>query len=289
MKTIFTWNRSAMPEILRANRYFLNDRNFSTIYCGTGHALHMYDYDCEMIIDGKKFNISKGDITISPAGIKTSYNLQEGGGWHYCTHFKTSTVKLKKNMDFTIPLYIPSNNDYAADERRFLDIIEIFSAASGSKLALFGASNALLQFLIWLSLKTTSSLQIPATKNIESKLKAIENYISMNLDKMLNIRKLASRNNISQNYLAQMFRKKNSMTIQRYLLTKRMDKAKFLLSGSNMPVKEIASQVGLPDPQHFNKTFRKAEGISPTDFRTKGASLSPAARKNNPAKNKKNP
>lgn len=266
MKNIFTWHNSAMPEILIANRYFLNDRNFSTTYCGTTHALHMHDYDCEMIIDGKKFNISKGDITISPAGIKTSYNLTEGG-WHYCTHFHPEAMKLKKNMAFTIPLYIPTDNDYAANERRFLDIIELFTAAPGSELASFGASNALLQFLICLSLKTTSSLAVTATKNIESKLKTIENYICTNLDSTINIRKLASRNKISQNYLAQMFRKKNSMTLQHYILMRRMDKAKFLLSCSNMPVKEIASQVGIPDPQHFNKTFRKAEGLSPTEFR----------------------
>jgi len=288
MKNVFTWNSSAIPEILRANRYFLNDHNFSTTYCGATHALHMYDYDCEMITDGKKFKISRGDITISPSGIKTSYNLTEGG-WHYCTHFHPAAITLKKKMAFTVPLYIPADNDYAANERRFLDIIELFAAAPCSELASFGASNALLQFLICLSLKTTSLLKASATKNIESKLKTIENYICTNLDSTINIRKLASRNKISQNYLAQMFRKKNSMTLQHYILMRRMDKAKFLLSGSNMPVKEIASQVGIPDPQHFNKTFRKAEGLSPTSFRQKSPSLSATARKNNSAKNKKNP
>ena len=286
MKNIFTWNNSAIPEILRANRYFLNDRNFSTIYCGPTHALHMYDYDCEMIIDGKKFDISKGDITLSPAGIKTSYNLAEGGGSHYCTHFRPATIKSRKNTAFSIPLYIPADNDYSANERRFLDIIELFAAAPDSRIASFGASNALLQFLIWLSLKTTNSLKMPANKSIENKLKAIENYIDINLDKAINIRKLASRNNISQNYLAQMFRKKNAMTLQRYILMRRIDKAKFLLSGSDMPVKEIGSNIGLPDPRHFNKTFRKATGQSPTSFRLKGKSLSPARSKNHPGKDK---
>ena len=101
------------------------------------------------------------------------------------------------------------------------------------------------------------------------KLKSAQNYIEMALDQPVSIGRLAGRCDISRNYLTQMFRKKYGMTIQRYLLQRRIDKAKYLLETTAMSVKEIGVTVGLPDPQHFNKRFRLVAGCSPSEFRLK--------------------
>jgi AraC family transcriptional regulator len=83
----------------------------------------------------------------------------------------------------------------------------------------------------------------------------------------LSVPELADAVGINQNHLARCFRRKMGVTIPRYLLQRRMEHARFLLHSTDMPVRVIARRVGMPDPQHFNKQFRKLCGTSPTAWR----------------------
>ena len=42
--------------------------------------------------------------------------------------------------------------------------------------------------------------------------------------------------------------------------------ARHLFETSDLPVKDVAAAVGIPDPQYFNKQFRRINGMSPTSF-----------------------
>ena len=268
----FRWELHCLPSIIRANRYFLKDRNFKTVYRSSAHhALHMYDYSGEMNIGGRRVKLSRGDITISPCGVETSYHAEENGGWHYCTHFAAcDTESVEEMVKFSMPLYFPAAENYTENTVRFQEIITLFALAQNSELAGFGAANALRQFLLWLAVKSSGiSSGIASSSTLEQKLKSAQNYIDMALDQPVSIGRLAGKCDISRNYLTQMFRKKQGMTIQRYLLQRRIDKAKYLLETTAMSVKEIGVTVGLPDPQHFNKRFRLAAGCSPSEFRLK--------------------
>ncbi len=268
----FCWELHCLPEIIRANRYFLKDRNFKTVYRSSAHhALHMYDYSGEMYIGDRLVKLSRGDITISPCGVETSYHLAEDGGWHYCTHFAAGNLETAaEDIKFKMPLYFPAGENYTENAARFQEIITLFALARKSELAGFGAANALRQFLLWLAVKAQGVFSgIAGSSMLEQKIKSAQNYIDMALDQPVSIVRLAGKCEISQNYLTQMFRKKHGMTIQRYILQRRIDKAKFLLETTLMSVKEIGAAVGFPDPQHFNKRFRLAAGCSPSGFRLK--------------------
>jgi len=41
----------------------------------------------------------------------------------------------------------------------------------------------------------------------------------------------------------------------------------------DLPIKAVAIQVGLADPQHFNKQFRRVVGVSPTAYRNQGGGI----------------
>ena len=270
---VFCWQLHCLPTIIRANRYFLKDRNFKTVYCSpVSHALHMYDYSGEMYIGERLVKLSRGDITISPCNGKTSYNQKEDGGWHYCTHFTAGALRpAADNITLNMPLYFPSREDYTENAVRFQEIIKLFALAQKSELAGFGAANALRQFLLWLAIKAQGIVpEIKGFSTLEQKLNSAQNYIDMALEQPVSIDWLAEKCEISQNYLTQMFRKKYGMTIQRYILLRRIDRAKYLLETTTMSIKEIGNTVGLPDPQHFNKRFRLAAGCSPSEFRLKG-------------------
>jgi len=50
----------------------------------------------------------------------------------------------------------------------------------------------------------------------------------------------------------------------------RLERAVHLLLYSDMPVKQVACDVGIPDLQLFNKTIRRTFGLAPRVLRARG-------------------
>ena len=56
-------------------------------------------------------------------------------------------------------------------------------------------------------------------------------------------------------------------TVNNYLISKRITRAKQLLRLTDMTVDEIGVAVGMTDANYFSRMFRKVEGISPREYR----------------------
>lgn len=72
---------------------------------------------------------------------------------------------------------------------------------------------------------------------------------------------------INKYYLARIFKETYGTTINSYLISKRITRAKQLLRFSDLTVDEIGSAVGMSDANYFSRAFRKIEGISPSEYR----------------------
>lgn len=57
------------------------------------------------------------------------------------------------------------------------------------------------------------------------------------------------------------------LQITDYLTNIRMEKAKKLLLSTSLSVAEVARQSGYGDYRMFTKVFKKAEGVTPSQFR----------------------
>ena len=56
-------------------------------------------------------------------------------------------------------------------------------------------------------------------------------------------------------------------TVNNYLISKRITRAKQLLRFTDMTVDEVSVAVGMGDANYFSRMFRKVEGISPREYR----------------------
>lgn len=57
------------------------------------------------------------------------------------------------------------------------------------------------------------------------------------------------------------------MNFLSYLTNIRMERAKKLLVSTDLPVSEVAQRSGYADYRVFTKTFKKAEGVTPSQYR----------------------
>jgi len=81
------------------------------------------------------------------------------------------------------------------------------------------------------------------------------------------VRYLADLLNLSPSYLSDMLRSLTGQNAQQHIHNKMIEKAKELLSTSELTISEIAYQLGFEHPQSFSKLFKRKTKISPVDFR----------------------
>jgi AraC-like DNA-binding protein len=78
---------------------------------------------------------------------------------------------------------------------------------------------------------------------------------------------LAAQLNVSPRYLSDMLRSLTGQNAQQHIHNKLIEKAKEMLSASNLSVAEVAYQLGFEYPQSFNKLFKRKTNLSPLEFR----------------------
>ena len=81
------------------------------------------------------------------------------------------------------------------------------------------------------------------------------------------IKKLSRQEGISRIKLTYGFRDMFGISIHRFIINTRMEKAKELLHTTNLPVKAIAVQCGYKSTQHFITAFKKYSGQPPALYK----------------------
>lgn len=89
-------------------------------------------------------------------------------------------------------------------------------------------------------------------------------YINEHFRNELDIDELADDTGVSRSYLMRIFKKSEGKTINQYLTDTRIDSAKKLLS--ELSVTDTAFAVGFNNSNYFGAVFKKATGMTPSQF-----------------------
>jgi AraC-like DNA-binding protein len=94
-------------------------------------------------------------------------------------------------------------------------------------------------------------------------------YMRAHLDQPITICALSAMVGLSQSSFFELFRKATQATPLQWFIRARMRRACELLERTNLPVKQIADQVGYEDPLYFSRAFKSVWGIPPTEYRAR--------------------
>jgi AraC-like DNA-binding protein len=78
---------------------------------------------------------------------------------------------------------------------------------------------------------------------------------------------IADKMHFSVGYFGDLIKKETGQTAQQYVQNKIIDLAKEALLGTDLPVSEIALNLGFEYPQHFTRMFKKVTGMAPSEYR----------------------
>jgi AraC family transcriptional regulator len=99
------------------------------------------------------------------------------------------------------------------------------------------------------------------------KLKQLQDYIEDHLADELAIATLAALIPMSQFHFARAFKAAIGESPHRYIMQRRIERAKMLLSVTRLSVAEVSYQTGFSHQSHFTAQFRKSIGMTPKQFR----------------------
>jgi AraC-like DNA-binding protein len=265
------WPVRALPRLRVASQFPLAERGFAFAYRARTHALHLHDYYGTLRLGGREVRLSPGTLTLTPAGVPSWYDLPRPG-LHWCVHFDPPRGRAGPSV--RLPLVIELGVGAPEAARRFAGVARLLRLSHRPRAGPAlddAASLAFAELLTWAALLNVSDDPEPRTRAghhaTESAVRRVADYLDQHLDRPLPADRLATVAGLSQNYLARIFRRHTGTTLAAYTRARRVELAKLLLRTTGLPVKQVAIRVGLPDPQHFNKQFRRVVGVSPSTYR----------------------
>ncbi len=92
-------------------------------------------------------------------------------------------------------------------------------------------------------------------------------YLEANYHALHELSDVARACRMSEEYLCRVFKRYHPCSPYQYLVQLKMAQAASLLLDRTRLVKEVAAKVGIEDPYHFSKVFKRAYGSSPEEFR----------------------
>lgn len=99
------------------------------------------------------------------------------------------------------------------------------------------------------------------------KLRAVFSFVADNYERDISLAELAGVAGISTFHFAREFKRATGTTPHQHLIKYRIERAKSLLTGSEIPLVEVGFRSGFSHQSHFTRLFRRLTGTTPQSYR----------------------
>ena len=107
----------------------------------------------------------------------------------------------------------------------------------------------------------------PSTAEKNALDERIRAYMDANIYTDLSLDRVSEEFGITKMHIIRVFKNKFGITPVQYLISRKISIAKSLLTGTVMPIKEIAALLKYSNTQHFSSSFKSAVGCTPNKYR----------------------
>jgi YesN/AraC family two-component response regulator len=105
------------------------------------------------------------------------------------------------------------------------------------------------------------------SRSIHPLVRTIMKYVHEHLSERIMLEDIGRETFFSPIYCDALFKKETGRSIIDYVIEKRIDEAKRLLLGEEIPLAVIAEQLGFRDYNYFSRAFKKRCGYTPSAYR----------------------
>jgi AraC family transcriptional regulator len=111
-------------------------------------------------------------------------------------------------------------------------------------------------------------LPLPTSQGLSpERLQRVRDYVEAHLDEGLSLTILADIACLSPYHFSRSFKAAAGVGPQRYVIQRRIERAKRLLRQTHEPLALIAQEAGFADQSHLTQMFHRETGVTPGRFR----------------------
>lgn len=100
---------------------------------------------------------------------------------------------------------------------------------------------------------------------------AIRRYIDENIEEDVSLKRVAQEFYLSTSYLSRLFKSKAGINLSDYISARKIERAKSLLTDTDLTVAEISRRLNYPEQNSFSRFFKGKVGMPPQTYRTMNA------------------
>jgi AraC family transcriptional regulator len=217
--------------------------------------------ECTVVTSGKKYTATSGQLVFIDCYQAHEYSSSKGWEclWLHFDgplareYYNTITASCGSVITLTKPYSI---------ERDIKQILNIFTKNQTIKEALISGYITDIFTELLVSISETN-----AVSGHSYTIDSVTSYINEHPGEDLSLNRLASIANLSPYYFARTFKKETGKTPHEYVMSSRINSAKFYLKTSRLSIEEIGISLGFPTASSFCASFRKYLGITPLKYR----------------------
>ena len=222
---------------------------------------------------GRQGHLETGNLVILPAGAPTTWHLEREGEVRHL-HLYLSPTLIQE---------IATEADISPDTVEFVETLGIFdpqietialsllselrSEGLGGRLYVESLATIL---GIHLLRHHSSVKQPPLPRAVgldRATLRRVSTYIEEHLAEDLSLSELAAVAILSPYHFARLFKESTGLTPHQYVIGRRIERAKLLLSSTNWSLSAIAHAVGFAHESHLALHFKRLTGLIPSSSR----------------------
>ncbi|HXW84190.1 MAG TPA: AraC family transcriptional regulator [Candidatus Binataceae bacterium] len=99
-----------------------------------------------------------------------------------------------------------------------------------------------------------------------NRLQQVVDYIDENLGRDVSLRELSRVAQLSSSHFARAFKQSTGLPPHRYLLKRRVERSKELLTRPDATIACVSQELGFSDQSHFTAVFHRLSGMTPRQF-----------------------
>jgi AraC family transcriptional regulator len=241
-------------------------------YLSLGHPVHLTQKRGDRLHESI---VQDGDGIFVPAGQPSYWRCQGGGTCRPTLHIylKPDLIAQVAEASELDRDRISLVNCFSKPDLHLQHIATLLLAdlKSGGMMGQLYIESLTQVLVIHLLRHYSKSTQITTSEHrslTSAQLQQAINYINTHLDRDLSLMQIAEVINISPTYFASLFKRATGISPHQYVIQQRVQRAKMLLSKTDLTISDIALQVGFSSQSHLTQQFKRFTGMTPKQVRS---------------------
>jgi AraC family transcriptional regulator len=210
-----------------------------------------------------------GALTVVPNGSLPAVRSLRQCDLLYCAFDHSLVSEVRNEIEGDVPPSLGLRScvrDHPVSEILKLLFVEVELGCLSTRLYINSLAHALTVRLLFLGERTPGQRREPATLT-RRKLSRVQELIESSLNGDLTLRELAAEAGYSRSHFLRAFRATTGVTPHRYVLNRRIERARRLLREADMSIAQVAYRCGFSSQAHLTLAFRRVCGLTPGKYR----------------------